>query len=234
MGCIIEFSFNIWYVSGAFILDTSGVVATCSPHGKLTAFYPTDLHPLTLENILHGRRTSRSKADYYQKWLFIHILCQSLADSQTNASPLQKTLNDDRVQSPMPLDMSAVVSPLVEKASIRRGKQPNRDPEKGFMPIFRRENTAMRREAAETRIRAADRANDALRKTEASVNVDVKNLFIYLGRDGTVISIHQADRGFGDPIYRRLRQRDGILRSTGDPSLLLQALLDLGEFTNVT
>jgi len=208
-------------------------LASASPHGNLTTFYPTDLHPLTLENILHGRRTSRSKADYFQKWLFIHILCQSLADSQTNASPLTRTLGEDRVQSPAPLDMSAVVSPLVQKSPSRRGKQPNRDPEKGRIPIFRRENTATRREAAENRIRAADRANDALRKTEASVNIDVKNLFIYLGKDGTVISIHQADRGFGDPIYRRLRQRDGILRSTGDASLLLQALLDLGEFINV-
>ncbi len=206
-----------------------------SPHGKLTNSYPPDLHPLTLENILHGRRTSRSKADYYQQWLFIHILCQSLADSQTNASPLQDTLSDDRVQSPMPMpmDMSTVVSPLVANTSLRRGRQPNGDPEKGRIPKFRRENTATRREATENRIRAADRANDALRRTEASVNVDVQNLFIYLGKDGTVISIHQADRGFGDPIYRRLRQRDGILRSTGDPSLLLQALLDLGEFTNV-
>ena len=205
-------------------------VATRSPHGKLTASYPTDLHPLTLENILHGRRTSRSKADYYQNWLFIHILCQSLADSQTQASPLHQTLNDDDDRVASPLDMSTIVTPLADKISLRRGKSRNRDPEKGKMPKFQRENTATRRDAAETRIRAADRANDALRKTSASVNVDVKNLFIYLGRDGTVISIHQADRGFGDPIYRRLRQRDGILRSTGDSSLLLQALLDLGEF----
>jgi len=199
---------------------------------QLTAPYTLDLHPLTLENILHGRHTSRSKADYYQQWLFIHILCQSLADSQTHASPLQQTLDqDDRVTSPTPLDMSTIVSPLTSRVSLRRGKQPNRDPEKGRMPKFQRENTATRREAAETRIRAADKANDALRQTDTSVNVDVKNLFIYLGRDGTVISIHQADRGFGDPIYRRLRQRDGILRSTGDASLLLQALLDLGECT---
>ena len=142
---------------------------------------------------------------------------------------MRETLGEDRVQSPTPLDMSTVVAPLVEKAPIRRGKQPNNDVEKGRIPIYRRENTASRREAAETRIRAADRANNALKKTESSVNVDVKNLYIYLGKDGTVISIHQADRGFGDPIYRRLRQGDGILRSTGDPSLLLQALLDLGE-----
>jgi Mg2+ and Co2+ transporter CorA len=208
------------------------IVGTRSSHERLIAS-PTDLHPLTLENILHGRRTSRSKADYYQKWLFIHILCQSLADSQSGASPLQQTLDNNEPRVVSPVDMSAIVSPLAQKISLQQGKPENGDPEKGKIPKFKRENTEMRREAAENRIRAADIANDALRKTATSVNVQVKNLFIFLGKDGTVISIHQADRGFGDPIHRRLRQRDGILRSTGDASLLLQALLDLGGFTNV-
>ena len=45
---------------------------------------------------------------------------------------------------------------------------------------------------------------------------------------GTVIAIHQADRGFGDPILNRLKQRDSVLRTTADPSLLLEAILDLG------
>jgi len=228
MGHIIKFGFGIRCVL-IQLRPPYQLVGIRLLYGELTASYPTDLHPLTLENILHGRRTSRSKADYYENWLFIHILCQSLAERQANASPLEQTLGDsDSEDRVAPLTMSTVVSPLSDKVSLRRGKVPNHDPEKGGIPKFKRQNTETRREAAENRIRAADRANDALRKTPTSVNVDVNNLFIYLGKDGTVISIHQADRGFGDPIYKRLRQRDGILRSTGDPSLLLQALLDLG------
>jgi len=50
---------------------------------------------------------------------------------------------------------------------------------------------------------------------------------LFLCRDGTVIAIHQADRGFGDPILNRLKQRDSVLRTTADPSLLLEAILDL-------
>ena len=34
---------------------------------------------------------------------------------------------------------------------------------------------------------------------------------------------------FTSPITERLRQRDTGLRSTADPSLLVQSLLDLGE-----
>ena len=50
---------------------------------------------------------------------------------------------------------------------------------------------------------------------------------MYLLRDGTVISVHTADRGFGDPIYNRLRTQHTILRASADPSLLVEALLDL-------
>jgi hypothetical protein len=39
-----------------------------------------DLHPLALEDVLHQRGRARSKADYYQKHLFLRILCHSLAD----------------------------------------------------------------------------------------------------------------------------------------------------------
>lgn len=33
-----------------------------------------DLHPLSLDVVIHGRDNARSKADYYAKHLFIHIL----------------------------------------------------------------------------------------------------------------------------------------------------------------
>lgn len=39
--------------------------------------------------------------------------------------------------------------------------------------------------------------------------------------------MHQADRAFGDPIYTRLQTPNTILRASADPSLLIQALLDL-------
>lgn len=33
-----------------------------------------DLHPLSLDAVINGRDNARSKADYYAKHLFIHIL----------------------------------------------------------------------------------------------------------------------------------------------------------------
>ncbi|KAI0352284.1 hypothetical protein OH77DRAFT_812592 [Trametes cingulata] len=60
------------------------------------------------------------------------------------------------------------------------------------------------------------------------VNVKVAPMCIFLFRDGTVISIHKDNTlGMTAPITERLRQRDTGLRTTADPSLLVQSLLDL-------
>jgi hypothetical protein len=88
------------------------------------------------------------------------------------------------------------------------------------------------------------------------VNVDIRNLYVFLLRDGTffaqapfcavrsngyhvflgtVISIHQdADPNFGESIIKRLRHRDGLLRSNPDASLLIQSMLDLSMFLSLS
>jgi hypothetical protein len=68
------------------------------------------------------------------------------------------------------------------------------------------------------------------------VVVCVDNLFYHLhitltpSRNvGTVISLHpEINHNFTSPIITRLRQRDTLLRTSADPSLLVQSLLDLG------
>jgi Mg2+ and Co2+ transporter CorA len=65
-------------------------------------------------------------------------------------------------------------------------------------------------------------------KAGERVNVLLKNLFIFLLRDGTLVSIHQTPNSeFSEPILNRLRTRDTVLRTTADASLLLQSILDL-------
>ncbi|KAF8759874.1 CorA-like Mg2+ transporter protein [Rhizoctonia solani] len=72
------------------------------------------------------------------------------------------------------------------------------------------------------------KAIDALKHGTGRVEVDVRSVFMFLLRDGTLITI-QRESGweFGVPIYERLRLRDTLLRSSGDASLLLQSLIDL-------
>ncbi|RDX50495.1 hypothetical protein OH76DRAFT_1482272 [Lentinus brumalis] len=60
------------------------------------------------------------------------------------------------------------------------------------------------------------------------VNVKIQPLCLFLFRDGTVISIHKdSTLNFTAPITERLRQRDTGLRTTADPSLLMESLIDL-------
>lgn len=67
---------------------------------------------------------------------------------------------------------------------------------------------------------------EALKKRDR-VRIIVGNVFLFLFKDGTVISIHSGDRAFGNPIYQRLRHPDSVLRRDPDASLLIHALLDL-------
>ncbi|KAI0095022.1 hypothetical protein BDY19DRAFT_915920 [Irpex rosettiformis] len=60
------------------------------------------------------------------------------------------------------------------------------------------------------------------------VNVKIMPMYIFLFRDGTVITIHEDNAlSLTAPITERLRQRDTGLRATADASLLVQSLLDL-------
>lgn len=55
-------------------------------------------------------------------------------------------------------------------------------------------------------------------------------LSCFMLRDGTLITMSAHPyRGMLDPIYLRLENQNGILRRTSDSSMLLQALLDVGE-----
>ena len=63
---------------------------------------------------------------------------------------------------------------------------------------------------------------------EGRVSVKVSPMFIFLLRDGTVISMHDDPNvELTKPIAHRLNQRDTVLRTSADPSLLVQSLLDL-------
>jgi len=60
------------------------------------------------------------------------------------------------------------------------------------------------------------------------VNVNIAPVFLFLLRDGTVVSVHRDQSlDFTTPIADRLRQRDTGLRTTADASLLVESLLDL-------
>ncbi|KAJ7454681.1 magnesium transporter [Mycena latifolia] len=211
-----------------------------------------DLHPLALEDVFHTRSQTRSKADYYTKHLFLRILCHELGDpdEQILSSAAEgSTLTElPRSDSPTPFTDADAEMELREMGKgdfgedekTLRGTQSTRK-RRPLLPTTRSDVSAGPRHRAQSRVPTARRdtaeINKGRRIEEAAiqalksgerVNVKVSPMYIFLLRDGTVISMHSTPNlELTQPITRRLRQRDTGLRTSADSSLLVQSLLDL-------
>lgn len=51
-----------------------------SRHSLSAYLSSIDIHPLSIEDMLHNHQTYSSKADYYSKHMFLRILCHTLVD----------------------------------------------------------------------------------------------------------------------------------------------------------
>eukprot|EP00914_Ancora_sagittata_P030490 GHVO01061061.1.p1 GENE.GHVO01061061.1~~GHVO01061061.1.p1 ORF type:complete len:454 (+),score=19.48 GHVO01061061.1:1-1362(+) len=207
-----------------------------------------DLHPLALEDVFHTRSQTRSKADYYPKHLFLRILCHELGDSDaepqtTESAAVGSTLTDaPRSSSPLPYEDNDEFEmmekddktlfgsfPNSRKSTMRhrRGGRREKELEEGTLSkapsLFSlNQNNETRQQRREEEVSIA-----AFKKGDRVV-VNVSPMHIFLFRDGTVISMHPNPKlDVTQPISRRLQQRDTMLRTSADPSLLVQSLLDL-------
>lgn len=62
------------------------------------------MHPLALEDLLHVRNAARSKADYYQRHLFLRILRHSLIADDDDAASTNSVTELPRSSSPIPIE----------------------------------------------------------------------------------------------------------------------------------
>ncbi|KAJ1308495.1 hypothetical protein OPQ81_004199 [Rhizoctonia solani] len=220
------------------------------------------LHPLAIEDVLHGRKNARSKADYYTKHLFVHVLTHKLGRQEDEDD------EDDMPQTdePLSINTSRTSSTFTDRAGFYELEGDGMDYDKkgrgGWFSRRRRShrtdsnrsvrkkssgwhgdveqragtgNDARRKLRPRSSVLAARRAKaanekaiDELKKGFGRVYVEVASAWMFLLRDGTLISISpSADTPFGASVANRLRVRDTVLRSSGDASLLLEGLLDL-------
>ncbi|TRM66241.1 hypothetical protein BD626DRAFT_566865 [Schizophyllum amplum] len=172
-----------------------------------------DLHALALEDVLQEQGFTHSKADYYNHHLHLRILAHSLApDDEFEHSRwwMNEARQPDIERDP---NSSLFQRGLVGKA--RRGK----------LEIKRRLGLlsgygSHERERQILRLQA-------LTKGER-VNVRREPLYVFLLRDGTVISINPTRKlHFTRPLMERLRQKDSVLRTSEDPSMLVESIIDL-------
>ena len=72
----------------------------------------TGIHPLALEDIVHQRPQARSKADYYLKHLFIHILVHKLASDEDDTSDIESIAPPEATSKFTGMDLQRTASPL--------------------------------------------------------------------------------------------------------------------------
>ncbi|KAG6811459.1 hypothetical protein H0H92_007282 [Tricholoma furcatifolium] len=213
-----------------------------------------DLHPLALEDVFHTRSSTRSKADYYTKHLFLRVLCHQLGagdeyTGHTESAAFGSTLNGvSRSHSPEPVEKYGEEGlngeedegTMYDSTTMKKRRSilpflraPPQDLE-GAMPSRLSSNSSlgklMNRATAKRQSQERDDVTLTTLKDDDRdrVKVKVSPMFIFLLRDGTVISIHTTPTlQLTSAISTRLHQRDTVLRTSADPSLLVHAILDL-------
>lgn len=202
-----------------------------------------DMHPLSVEDILHLGRHSHtlSKADYYPKHLFIRVLCHTLGSADfTSQGSTTAVGSTGFSSSPSFTDIPRSTSPhhfnsdgMADEGVYENFHGHDADPMANELEIARVSSVDPeigRRTASllsyRRRRAIAELTLDELK--EDRVHVHIEPICIFLFRDGTVISFNaMPNLDLTEPISTRIRHADTSLRRTADPSLLVQSLLDL-------
>ncbi|KAL0575761.1 hypothetical protein V5O48_006204 [Marasmius crinis-equi] len=164
--------------------------------------------------------------------------------SAVSGSTLVNDIDIPRSSSPEPLtEEDKMKMEFMEEEVTLHGTAPNsrkstmrnrararmaRDVEKGpAKPAGLLSFIPSRQDSRRKRMQEAELKVHALKKGE-KVHVRQTAFYIFLYRDGTVITMQRyPDLSITQPILQRLQQRDTGLRTSADPALLVQSLLDL-------
>ncbi|KAG8897774.1 hypothetical protein FRB99_007927, partial [Tulasnella sp. 403] len=199
-----------------------------------------------LEDVLHAR-DCRSKADYYKDHLFVQGLALLLADPEDPLLDASTHSNAPMLNASTSLEPSkdAPSRPSWISRTLFGRKAPSNgegvhdpdDMETGRSPYGETQNVSSqtRRDRSGTigtsvygrRMKAAKASIDRLRG-EKRVKVKERNLYMFMFRDGTLITLHETMDSVNDQAIKdRLKESHTVLRGTSEVSVLLQSLLDL-------
>jgi Mg2+ and Co2+ transporter CorA len=201
-----------------------------------------DLHPLSLEDVIHARQTAQSKADYYTRHLFLSILSHSLGQEEPETDAVSTTPDNaaaytDQITASPRNSISRNAGQtgwnrLRQRVNHQDGQSaPLEDEESGkasqtTVP-YHSQSRSSTTDSLDTREKKVAIATLEELKKGARINVKCQRLYIFVMRDGTVISIHKdTDPTFAGIIVERIRAPESLLRTTSDASLLVQAILD--------
>ncbi|KAG8936198.1 hypothetical protein FRC02_003897 [Tulasnella sp. 418] len=176
-----------------------------------------DIHPLAVEDIFQATVDSRSKADYYPKHIFLQ--CLALLHAPRGEDTDDHSGAPSELGARQGLHVRHRGNHATANNDIEVGQSPYTSTEKpgtGSPSSSRRHllTTPSRRRAATT-----EAAIRRLREKE-KINVKERNIYIFLTRDGTLISIHESMDSVNDvALKQRLHRPQTLLRSTAGKAM---------------
>lgn len=210
------------------------------------------LHRLAIEDLMHTR--NRSKVDWYNDHTFIIVALQKLedlhdrhdssseSDSEEDERPhwrkMRRSKDGDKKAKPKPKRKmrNGVIwdfwNDVLGNHTEKRTPNPNQlSSAKGFamanpdVPTHT-SRTLQRYHAGANQDRVDYMERNAILKPK-NYKVIMEQVSIFLNNDNTITSFFEASaKAVEDPIIRRLKSPETILRQSCDASMVLQAIID--------
>lgn len=188
----------------------------------------TSLHPLAVEDALRSESSPRSKLDFYRNHLYLQILVQHIYDPDEESFDAEVDGVDNGTIG---------TEDGVEAAAKRAARWWQRRTNSGQIRLPEGADNVFEPSVPESdHTRKATAPTDKAKhrfvidQLSASYMVPIRRdiLSVFMLRDGTVISVSKTPvMEVLEPIYERLEDEHSLLRRSGDPSMLIHALLDV-------
>ncbi|EKC99879.1 hypothetical protein A1Q2_05844 [Trichosporon asahii var. asahii CBS 8904] len=188
----------------------------------------SSLHPLAVEDALRSESSPRSKLDFYRNHLYLQILVQHIYDPDEETFEAEVDGVDNGTIGDQD-GMEAAAKRARRWWQRRSNSGQIRLPE-GADNVF--EPSIPESEHTKKTSAPNDKAKHrfVIDQLSASYMVPIRRdiLSVFMLRDGTVISVSKTPvMEVLEPIYERLEDEHSLLRRSGDPSMLIHALLDV-------
>ncbi|KAL5637063.1 hypothetical protein ACGC1H_000886 [Rhizoctonia solani] len=209
-----------------------------------------NLHPLSVEDVMTDTHDKSFKIDYYQQHLFTQLTSfkipekgtrdaraavKKLRESSTGHYYFTGRAKEHHSQRHQPPRSNAVVptiqtsdtdailrTPIEPPRSVRSRSSTLSELGKSTLSVLQPTLTAG------AKLSMVEDAVQTLKLQSGTLDVDTTRLFVFLLKDGNLITIHQSDALYGSELTERLNDPSlSLMRMLPDASMLFHGHLDL-------
>ncbi|CAE6405329.1 unnamed protein product [Rhizoctonia solani] len=204
------------------------------------------LHPLSVEDVMTDTHDKSFKIDYYQQHLFaqltsftiphegardVKVVAKKVRENSSSGHyyPTGRSREHHSQRRPpntvLPTiqtsDADAILRTPIEPArSLRSRSSTLSELGKSTLSVVQPTFTAG------AKLAMVEDAVQTLKLQSGTLDVDTARLFVFLFKDGTLITIHQSDSLYGSELTERLKG-PSLMRTVADASMLFHGHLDL-------